>query len=141
MCEAEATVNSLPLTVDPLTDPDSPSPLTPNHLLTMKSRIVMPPPGIFQDANKYSRRRYRRVQHLADEFWCRWRKEFLQSLQIRPKWSHPRKNLCVGDIIIKDDNLSRNHWKLARVTGVKEGKDGHVHCVKLIVADPTLDEQ
>ena len=142
MCEAEAIVNSRPLTVDPLTDPDSPSPLTPNHLLTMKSRIVMPPPGIFQDADKYSRRRWRRVQHLADEFWCRWRKEFLQSLQIRPKWSQPRRNLCVRDIvIIKDDNLAHNHWELARVTEVREGKDGHVRSVKLIVADPTLDSK
>ena len=41
-------------------------------------------------------------------------------------------NLCVGDIvIIKDDNLSRNHWELASVTSVSEGKDGHVRSVKL----------
>ena len=102
MCKAEAIVNSRPLTVNPLSDPDSPSPLTPNHLLTMKSKIVMPPPGIFQDADKYSRRR--------------WRKEFLQSLQIRPKWVQPCNNLCVNDIvIIKDDNHSRNQSELARL--------------------------
>lgn len=35
--EAMAIVNSRPLTVDSLSDPDSPEPLTPNHLLTMKS--------------------------------------------------------------------------------------------------------
>ena len=35
-CEAEAIVNSRPLTVTQISDPDSPSPLTPNQLLTMK---------------------------------------------------------------------------------------------------------
>ncbi|PFX24881.1 hypothetical protein AWC38_SpisGene10528 [Stylophora pistillata] len=48
MCEAEAIVNSRPLTVNQLADPDSPSPLTPNHLLTMKSKVVFAPPGAFQ---------------------------------------------------------------------------------------------
>ena len=36
MCEVESIVNSRPLTVNQLADPDSPAPLTPNHLLTMK---------------------------------------------------------------------------------------------------------
>ena len=80
MCEAESIINSRPLSVDGLQDPDAPRPLTPNHLLTMKSKIVLPPPGNFQDADKYSRKRWRRVQHLSNEFWSRWRKEFLQSL-------------------------------------------------------------
>ena len=35
-CEAEAIVNGRPLTVTQISDPDSPSPLTPNQLLTMK---------------------------------------------------------------------------------------------------------
>ena len=69
MCEAEAIFNSRPLTVSQLADPDSLSPLTPNHLLTMK-------PGTFQPADVYCRKRWRRVTHLANEFWTRWRKEF-----------------------------------------------------------------
>ncbi|CAB4033304.1 Hypothetical predicted protein, partial [Paramuricea clavata] len=80
-CEVEAIVNSHPLTVDSMNDPDSLSPLTPNHLLTMMSKIVLPPPGVFQSVDLYSRKRWRRVQNLANEFWSRWRKEFLHSLQ------------------------------------------------------------
>ena len=53
MCEAESIVNSRPLTVDNLSSPDCPEPLTPNHLLTMKSKIVLPPPGVFQTADMY----------------------------------------------------------------------------------------
>ena len=45
MCEAEAIVNSRPLTVTQISDPDSPSPLTQNHLLKMKSKVVLAPPG------------------------------------------------------------------------------------------------
>ena len=45
MCEAESIINSCPLTVDQLTDPDSPEQLTPNHL-TIESKILLPPQGI-----------------------------------------------------------------------------------------------
>ena len=81
MCEAESIVNSRPLTVDNLSSPDCPEPLTPNHLLTMKSKIVLPPPGVFQTADMYLRKHWKRVQHLSNEFWTRWRKEFLHALQ------------------------------------------------------------
>ena len=85
ICEAEANVNSRPLTLDNLSDPDSLAPLTPNHILTMKTKPVLPPPGVFQREDQYSRKRWRRVQHLACQFWDRWRKEFLQNLQGRSK--------------------------------------------------------
>ena len=139
MCEAEAILNSRPLTVDGLRDPDSLAPLTPNHLLTMKSKIVLPPPGKFQEADKYSRRRWRRVQHLANEFWCRWKKEFLQSLQLRQKWLKPQRDLRNDDIVlIKDDCLARNHWQLARVTKANRDEDGHVRTAQLLLADPYI---
>jgi len=68
LCEAGAIVNSRPLTVESLNDPLSLNPLTPSHLLTMKTKVVLPPPGVFQSADKYCRKRWRRVQHLANEF-------------------------------------------------------------------------
>ena len=42
MCEVECIVNSRPLTF-PSSDVRDPQPLTPNHILTMKSKVVMPP--------------------------------------------------------------------------------------------------
>ena len=48
MCETEAVVNSQPLTVDTLSDPLLPLPLTPNTLLTGKTKLILPPPGKFQ---------------------------------------------------------------------------------------------
>ena len=45
--EAAAIVNSRPLTVDTLGDVTSVKPLSPNLLLTMKSKVTLPPPGEF----------------------------------------------------------------------------------------------
>jgi hypothetical protein len=48
MTEAECIVNSRPQTTNELSDPEMLEPLTPNHLLTLKPKVVLPPPGQFQ---------------------------------------------------------------------------------------------
>ena len=142
MCEVESIVNSRPLTVNQLTDPDSPVPLTPNHLLTMKSKVLLAPPGTFEPADIYARKRWRRVQHLANEFWMRWRKEFLLALQERQKWSRPRRNLTINDIVlVKDENTARSMWQLARVVAVYPSRDGQVRKVQVALADSCLDNK
>ena len=78
--EAEAIVNSRPLTTEVINDATSLAPLSPINLLTMKSRVVMPPPGNFTTPDRYSKKQWRRVQHVANKFWDRWRKEFLLTL-------------------------------------------------------------
>ena len=135
ICETEAIVNSRPLTVDNLSDSESPSPLTPNHILTMKTKPVLPP-----REDLYLRKRWRRVQHLTCEFWARWRKEFLHSLQERSKWTRPRRNMQVGDVVIvKDDNKVRNRWSLAWVIETYPNKaDGLVRSVKVAIGDADL---
>ena len=55
--EPNVIVNCRPLTVDTINSPQLPQPLKPNHLLTMKSKVIMPPPGSFQRADLYSRKR------------------------------------------------------------------------------------
>ena len=141
MCEAEAIVNSRPLTTDGLTTPSSPEPLTPNHLLTMKANVLLPPPGDFKRADLYPRKRWRGVQHLANEFWNRWKKDFLQSLQERQKWNRVRPNIQTNDIVLlKDDNLPRNQWQLARVVETEPDSDGLVRKVKIMVADRSSDQ-
>ena len=59
MVEAENIVNSRPLSVEKLSDPNSMEPITPNHLLTLKSNVVLPPPGNFSRPDFYSRKRWR----------------------------------------------------------------------------------
>ena len=137
LTEVENIVNSRPLTSD-FGDINSDLSLSPINLLTMKSKVVLPPPGIFQHSDMYSRRRWRRVQHIANEFWQRWRKEYIQNLQKRTKWSTERANLDINDVVmIKDDDLKRNDWKLARITNVCKGADGKVRSVELLTANKT----
>ncbi len=92
MAEATGILNSRPLTIDNLNSPDC-LPLSPNNLLTMKTKVVLPPPGNFPRADIYWRKYWRRVQNLADEFWNRRRKEYLQNQQKRTKWYNQRANL------------------------------------------------
>ena len=47
MAETERILNSQPLTADNISDPTSSLPLSPSNLLTMKSKIILPPPGDF----------------------------------------------------------------------------------------------
>ena len=62
-------INSRHLTVETKRDMGSEAPLCPKNVLTMKTNVVLPPPGIFSRPDLYSRRRLRRVQHTANEFW------------------------------------------------------------------------
>ena len=136
--EVEAIVNSRPLAVDSLTDM-SINPLTPNHLLTMKSKVVFPPPGVFQKGDVYCRKRWRAVQHLANEFWGRFKKEYLQASQERPKWNRARRNLAVNDVVlIMDEDTPRNRWAMGRVIAVFPSEDGLVRKVDLKVAGSAL---
>ena len=45
MTEAEDILNSRPITVETINDPTSFQPLSHIYLLTMKSKVVSPPPG------------------------------------------------------------------------------------------------
>ena len=47
VAETEAIINSRPPTVESLSDINSEIPLSPSNLLTMKSDVIMPPPGVF----------------------------------------------------------------------------------------------
>ncbi|KAL7876824.1 hypothetical protein SRHO_G00034670 [Serrasalmus rhombeus] len=140
--EAMAIVNSRPLTVDNLTDPDSLEPLTPNHLLTQKSNKALPPPGEFIREDMYGRKRWRHVQYLAEQFWSRWRKEYLATIATRQRWHSPRRNVQPGDIVmLRDDNLPRYEWRLGRVSETTPDKDGLVRRVRVQLGDRHLGKK
>ena len=54
MCKVESIIKSRPLTVIS-SDVKNPYPLSPNQILTMKTSIVLPPPGKFQRNDVYMR--------------------------------------------------------------------------------------
>ena len=82
LAEVEAIVNTRPITLESLSDVHSPVPLFPMQLLTMKSKVIIPPPGEFQKEGIYYRKQWRRVQHLANEIG---KKEVYATLEVRHK--------------------------------------------------------
>ena len=81
--EVEAVVNFWLLTVNTIRHADCQIPISPSNILTTKSNVAMPPPGNFEKSDLYCKKRWRGVQHITNEFWSRWRKEFLVTLQCR----------------------------------------------------------
>ena len=65
--------------------------------------------------------------------------EYLTSLQPRQKWVSPKRNIQDDIVIVKDDDLPRNQWKLARVVKTSCDADGHIRKVKLAMSCPSLD--
>lgn len=103
-------------------------------LLTQKSGVP-PPPGDFTDKDLYTKQ-WRQVQALANQFWTRWSREYLPSLQQRQKWTVPRRNLQVGDLVLlRDKQTVRNYWPMAIVMTTFPGKDGHVRKVEIKTTD------
>lgn len=137
-----AIVNHRPLTVTNLSDPNSPEPLTPNHLLTLKSTVALPPPGQFTREDLFTRKRWRHVQFLAEQFWSRWRKEYLANIATRQRWHVQRRNLQTGDVVMmKDEDLPRNEWRLGRVLEAIANQDGLVRKVKIQLGNRNLNHK
>lgn len=67
LCEAEAMLNDRPITK--LSEaPNDLEALTPNHLLLMKGKPILPP-GIFDKTDMYTRKLWKQVQHISELFW------------------------------------------------------------------------
>ena len=134
LIEVEAIVNSHPLTTNLLSDANSMIPLSPINLLTLKSRVVMPPPGVFTAPDIYWCKHWRRVQHISNEFWTRWRKEVLAALQCQQKWNTISRNCKVGDIVLlKEAAAEWNSWPMSKIIATNADKNGFVRSVKFML--------
>ena len=137
LTEAERIANSRPLTPNS-SSPDDTEPLTPAHFLNVRPSVNIPP-EVVDEKNKFSRKRWRQAQLLANHFWRRWLREYLPSLQERHKWQQEQRNVRVGDIVmVADDNVRRNQWILGRVLNVFPGSDGLVRSVEVRTRESML---
>ena len=136
LAESANIVNNTPLWSVP-TKADDPTPLTPNMLITLRSADVPQSLESFseEDIFSFGPKRYRKVQHLCDQFWLRWRSEYLQTLTARHKWKKKQPCITAGDIVlVKYKNLSRNDWPMGRVTDVKPSSDGLIRSAHISIA-------
>ena len=134
LTEVERIINSRPLThvSDDCKDLEA---LTPNHLLLGVHRNW----EYVNDTNERditSRKRWRQVQALADIFWYRWKREYLPELTKRTCWKDKTTNFKVDELVLlKDDDLRRGKWPLARITKLMPGDDGVVRVVQVRTKD------
>lgn len=129
-CEVTAIVNNRPLSIVNINNHEE-LPLTPNMILTGKPESTPPPPGDFKE-DIYCRARWKRVQCLAEEFWRRWKLDYLKNITQRQTWRSSKENLRVNDmVLVVDLDSPRNCWKIGRIEEVHRGEDGLVRKAKV----------
>ncbi|KAL7868352.1 hypothetical protein SRHO_G00097360 [Serrasalmus rhombeus] len=130
LCEAESIINSRPIT-KASSDPNDLEALTPNHLLLLKTNPSLPP-GLFEQNELYSRRRWKQVQYMSNLFWKRWIKEYLPQLQERQRWATASRNFAEGDVVLLvDDCAPRNSWIMGKIIEAVPDKKGLVRRVRI----------
>lgn len=137
LVQIEAILNSRPLC--PLSsDPNDLSVLTPGHFLTLEPLSALPDSDLSHlKLNTLSR--WQLMQRLHQDFWSRWKNEYLHTLQQRNKWYLHAPAPKVGDlVVIVNDLLPPLKWKMARIKETHPGADGVIRVVTLRTAEGTL---
>ncbi|XP_069122241.1 uncharacterized protein [Argopecten irradians] len=132
MYEVAAIINSRPI-AQVSSDPEHPSILTPSALLTLKVGTPHEPFGDLTLKDMY-KAQWCAVQVLANDFWKRFSREYLDQLQIRQKWQHTSDNLKPDDVILlKDACVHRRQWPIGRVVKTFPSSDGLVRKVEVMI--------
>ena len=123
-----AVLNSRPLTY--VYEDDVQQPLTPSHLFTGRRTITAN--EIIEDDDEIcdltrdgAIDRLNAVDMVLSHFWKRWVKEYLLNLRECHKMNQrPEVHIKEGDVVlVQDDNVKRNKWKLAVVDRLIKGDD------------------
>ena len=109
LIEVETIVSSRPMTTVTINNVQSHVPLSPSNLLTMKSKVLMPPSGSFRPADTNYCKFSRRALHKLKEFVKRWCKEFIQTVQEQKLCRKKRRNFLTGDMVLLKSDFSRNY--------------------------------
>ncbi|XP_073831801.1 uncharacterized protein [Musca autumnalis] len=105
--------------------------LTPGHFL-IGGPILSPPEPVINGAPESIINRWQRVKALNQRLCLRWKEEYLKELTKRNKWKNPEESVKVNDmVVIKEDNIPPNEWRLGRVTKVLPGVDQLVRVVEI----------
>lgn len=108
--------------------------LTPSHILLLRRNAALAPEEL-NETDKY-KARWKHVHLLANEFWQRWTKEYLPTLQERQKWLNQKPNFRVGDLVLlADKNTPRGEWPKALVEETFPDADGVVRRVVVKTAN------
>ncbi|KRX36477.1 hypothetical protein T05_12690 [Trichinella murrelli] len=119
-------------------DPRDCAPLTPAHFPIGRELAALPTST--QETSRLAgarqlRRRWQYQQMLMRQLWKRWTEEYLVSLTVRSKWKKISRQPEVDDLIlVTEDTVPRNRWKLEVITELLLGSDDMVRSVRLRIA-------
>ena len=131
-------INSRPIGIITGSDPECPSPITPNDLILGRATSSVPQGPFDQTASKKITKRFRFLQELVSQWWSSWYQSVFPKLVPSYKWIQRHRNLRVGDVcLIRYRNESRSTYRLGKVAEVKLGTDGLVRTVVLKYKLPT----
>ena len=124
---AAAIMNRRPM-MQVSADIDEPLVLSPAHFLhpyvfTNSATNIMPPNSGEPETLKSG---WRATQHLLDLFFTRFKREYLASLLKRKETKSSLVSPKAGDVVIlKEDDLPREQWRLCRITEVINADKNH----------------
>lgn len=130
VCQIEAIINSRP--ISPMSnDANDVVPLTPGHFLVGRPLTTFNTPSVVH-LNPNSLSAYHQQQHIIQNFWKSFHREYLNNLQTRNKNRFPERNLQVNDLVLLvDDNLPTLKWKSGIITRTFPGDDNLVRTVEV----------
>ncbi len=136
--QIEAILNSRPL-VALNDDPSDLRALTPGMLVSGKELGYVPledDEPILDRApvasDEHPQKTWKFISNLVANFWRRWQKEYLSTLQPRKKWATEVPSLEVGDLVlVTDENLPPLQWAMGRVEVIYTGNDDVCRAVKV----------
>ncbi|XP_075151102.1 uncharacterized protein LOC142225212 [Haematobia irritans] len=135
LAQVEAVINSRPLGFASDTDTNY---LSPSHFLIGRPTTMVPEGNLIElPTNRLDY--WQQVQCMYQGFWRRWSREYLTSLQQRPKWRDVQPNIKIDDIVLmKEDNTPPAMWITGRVTDTFPGKDGLTRAVQVTTSHGTM---
>ena len=64
------------------------------------------------------------MQYLADQFWLRWKRDYLVALTFRKKWYRRGIDLQPGDLVLLRGPAARSSWPTGLIAELICGDDG-----------------
>ena len=129
ICDVEATLNSRPLCHLDAHSVEGIEPLTLGHFIIGRPLKSLPLDS-FPDIQISSLKRWNLCRRMSHEFWRRWSKEYLITLQQRSKWKFPSRSFQEGDVVlVKDQELFTRTWPVAIISHCHPGRDGKTRVV------------
>ena len=111
LIKAEYIVNTRPMTEYPV-DEDTLECLTPQHILEGRRTRDVPTKVLETDLDTFSASTaMAEREEIVQQFWDRWTREYLPSLQTRQKWFSKQECLKPGDVVYLCDTDVREGWR------------------------------